>query len=161
MRRTLNASYLVPGVGARSASARRSFPRKCARCCSRTASQSTATATAAGGPHFLRVPDTLQLLSRYGADFGAPTARARRTAVHLAPSPTIIFYMVRVAGVDPNVRDRRSFTPLHANVSRGQMANVRALLSLGADPLQIDTSGRPAAAYAKDDRMALLFDVVQ
>ncbi|MGH9372340.1 MAG: ankyrin repeat domain-containing protein, partial [Vicinamibacterales bacterium] len=60
----------------------------------------------------------------------------------------------RIVSADPSALNRRQSrnenhrTPLHFAVLKNRQAMIALLLELGADPLAVDGSGQPAAAYA-------------
>lgn len=56
------------------------------------------------------------------------------------------------AGADLNARNNtHGWTALHAAASKGHLGIVRRLLEAGADPIPVDTYGKPPAAYARDN----------
>lgn len=56
------------------------------------------------------------------------------------------------AGADLNARNNtHGWTALHAAASKGHLGIVRRLLDAGADPIPVDSYGKPPASYARDN----------
>jgi ankyrin repeat protein len=81
-------------------------------------------------------------------------SRGARHHIFSAISLNLADEVRRIVAADPSALNRRQSrnedhrTPLHFAVSRNRPDMVSLLLELGADPLAVDGSGQPAAAYS-------------
>jgi ankyrin repeat protein len=82
-------------------------------------------------------------------------SRGARHHIFSAISMNLADEVRRIVAADPSALTKRQSrnenhrTPLHFAVSRNRPAMVSLLLELGADPLAVDGSGQPAAAYSE------------
>jgi ankyrin repeat protein len=81
-------------------------------------------------------------------------SRGARHHIFSAISMNLADEVRRIVAADPSALNRRQSrnenhrTPLHFAVARDRPAMVSLLLELGADPLSVDGSGQPPAAYS-------------
>jgi ankyrin repeat protein len=81
-------------------------------------------------------------------------SRGARHHIFSAVSMNLADEVRRIVAADPSALNRRQSrnenhrTPLHFAVSRNRPEMVSLLLELGADPLAVDGSGQPPAAYS-------------
>lgn len=100
--------------------------------------------------------DCLELVLAAGADPNLPAINPTRVApLHSACAGVLPNNRLAAArellahGANPNARQQRGFTPLHAAAENGDLALVQLLLDHGADPTLADEAGLRPVDYAK------------
>lgn len=113
--------------------------------------------TLLGLASFFGQPGCVQLLLESGADPNQPASNPTRVApLHSACAgvdPQQRLAVVRQLlehAADPNARQQRGFTPLHAAAQNGDVPLIQLLLDFGADPAQQDETGKAPVDYAQE-----------